>query len=92
MKTVKILAIETSCDETAACVLSGNLAMKPKFKINSSVVKSQIAIHKKTGGVVPEVAARAHIKNIKPVVDKALKDAKTNLSKIDYIAVTSGSI
>lgn len=90
MKTVKILAIETSCDETAACVLSGNLAMKPKFKINSSVVKSQIAIHKKTGGVVPEVAARAHIKNIKPVVDKALKDAKTNLSKIDYIAVTSG--
>ena len=90
MKPIKILAIETSCDETAASVLTGTLSKAPKFKINSSVVKSQIDIHKKTGGVVPEVAARAHIENIKPVVDKALKDAKVNLNKLDYIAVTSG--
>lgn len=85
-----ILAIETSCDETAAAVLRGSLSGKPQFKILSSVVKSQIAIHKKTGGVVPEVAARAHMQNILPVVDKTLLDAKLNLKDLDYIAVTSG--
>lgn len=90
MKSIRILAIETSCDETAASVLEGHLGKTPQFKIKSSVVKSQIAIHKKTGGVVPEVAARAHMQNIKPVVDKALRDAKTNLAKLSHIAVTSG--
>lgn len=85
-----ILAIETSCDETAAAILHGNLSGKPQFKILSSVVKSQIAIHKKTGGVVPEVAARAHMQNILPVVDKSLRDAKLDLQDLDYIAVTSG--
>lgn len=90
MKPIKILAIETSCDETAASVLTGNLKGKPNFQIKSSIVKSQIAIHKRTGGVVPEVAARAHMQNIKPVVDKALTHAKLKLSDINYIAVTSG--
>jgi N6-L-threonylcarbamoyladenine synthase len=86
-----ILAIETSCDETAASVLRGSLrGSQPKFKFLSSVVKSQIEIHKKTGGVVPEVAARAHMQNILPVTDKALRDAKLKLKDIDYIAVTSG--
>lgn len=86
-----ILAIETSCDETAASVLRGNLkSSAPKFKILSSVVNSQIDIHKKTGGVVPEVAARAHMQNILPVVSKALRDAKLKLQDIDYLAVTSG--
>lgn len=90
-KQSKILAIETSCDETAASVLIGEVKNKqPKFKFLSSVVNSQMAIHKKTGGVVPEVAARAHMTNILPVVQKALKDAKQKLNDIDYIAVTSG--
>ncbi len=90
MKSVTILAIETSCDETAASVLRGEVADKPKFKFLSSVVKSQIAIHKQSGGVVPEVAARAHMTNILPVTEKALRDADLKLAEIDYIAVTSG--
>lgn len=88
---VNILAIETSCDETAASVLRGAVHGKQsKFKFLSSVVKSQIAIHKRTGGVVPEVAAREHMVNILPVTEKALVDAKLALDQIDYIAVTSG--
>lgn len=91
MKQIKILAIETSCDETAASVLQGDLkSHQPKFKFLSSVIKSQIAIHQKTGGVVPEVAARAHMANILPVTQTALKNAKTTLGDLDYIAVTSG--
>ncbi|HEX3099741.1 MAG TPA: tRNA (adenosine(37)-N6)-threonylcarbamoyltransferase complex transferase subunit TsaD [Patescibacteria group bacterium] len=90
-KTVNILAIETSCDETAASVLRGDVkAKQPKFKFLSSVVKSQIDIHKRTGGVVPEVAAREHMVNILPVTEKALHDAKLSLDEIDYVAVTSG--
>ncbi len=89
--TIKLLAIETSCDETAVAVLQGSLpASFPKFKILSSVVKSQIDIHRKTGGVVPEVAARAHMQNILPVTEMALKKANLNLKAMDYIAVTSG--
>lgn len=90
-KNIKLLAIETSCDETAVAVLEGSITSEvPKLKILSSVVKSQIEIHKKTGGVVPEVAARAHMQNILPVTELALKNAKTKLEKMDYIAVTSG--
>lgn len=79
-----ILAIETSCDETAAAVLKDNK------KLLSSVLFSQDKIHAEYGGIVPEVAARKHIEIIIPIIDKALKDAKTNLSKIDVIATTSG--
>jgi N6-L-threonylcarbamoyladenine synthase len=87
LNSVKILAIETSCDETAAAVLEvGN----DEIKTLSSVVKSQIKLHAKMGGVVPEVAARAHVKNILPVTKKALTDSKINLADIDYIAVTQG--
>lgn len=90
-KLSKILAIETSCDETAASILSCNLSSKtPQFRFLSSVVNSQMLIHKKTGGVVPEVAARAHMTNILPVVQKALSDAKQKLTDLNYIAVTSG--
>jgi N6-L-threonylcarbamoyladenine synthase len=86
-----ILAIESSCDETAAAVLIGDLKSKtPDFKIVSSVVKSQINIHKKWGGVVPEAAARAHIQNVLPVTQKAISDAKINLNKLDLVAVTAG--
>lgn len=84
---IQILAIETSCDETAAAVV--NLKNKV-IKSQSSVVSSQIKLHQATQGVVPEVAARAHLRKINIVVKKALKDAGTNLDKIDYLAVTSG--
>jgi N6-L-threonylcarbamoyladenine synthase len=91
VKAKKILAIETSCDETAAAVLEIADDKKwPKIKTLSSVVKSQIQLHKKMGGVVPEVAARAHVKNILPVVQKALSNVNGQLSNVDYIAVTSG--
>lgn len=82
-----ILAIETSCDETAAAVL--NMA-DDKIQALSSVVKSQMKLHSKWGGVVPEAAARAHVKNILPVTQKALEDAKCQLADIDYIAATQG--
>ncbi|MHB8870962.1 MAG: tRNA (adenosine(37)-N6)-threonylcarbamoyltransferase complex transferase subunit TsaD [Candidatus Doudnabacteria bacterium] len=85
---MKILAIETSCDETSASVvLAGK---KSGVKKLSNIVSSQILIHRKTQGVVPEVAARAHISKISSVVQKALKDAKTSLKAIDYLAVTNG--
>jgi N6-L-threonylcarbamoyladenine synthase len=98
-----ILAIETSCDETAAAVLEmRDDDISPKITTLSSVIKSQISIHKSFGGVVPEAAARAHVKNILPVVKKALADAnvddllgransqQTSIHDIDYIAVTTG--
>jgi len=86
-----ILAIETSCDETAAAVLRvEDQKAWPKIATLSSVVRSQIALHAKMGGVVPEAAARAHVKNILPVTEKALKDANLTLEKIDLLAVTYG--
>lgn len=90
-KNKVILAIETSCDETAAAVLEvRDNGQWPKIKTLSSVVKSQISLHVKMGGVVPETAARAHVKNIRPVVEKALHASSFTLHNIDYIAVTQG--
>ena len=86
-----ILAIETSCDETAASILEIDLkTKKPNFKIRSSVVLSQISAHSKFGGVVPELAARMHAEAITPVVKESLKKAKAKLSDLDFIAVTQG--
>jgi N6-L-threonylcarbamoyladenine synthase len=86
-----LLAIETSCDETAAAVLIGNVQSKvPDFSTISSVVHSQIPLHKKMGGVVPEVAARAHITHIRPVVEEALTRAKVKPIDLTHIAVTTG--
>ncbi len=88
---MKILAIETSCDETAASVAEGS---GTKLSILSSVVASQIKIHKKYGGVVPEVAAREHVLNIIPVIDEALRKSgiskKDAPKKLSAIAVTAG--
>lgn len=81
---MKILAIESSCDETSAAVVEDGV------KVLSNVIASQAGIHAKTGGVVPEVAAREHVAKIMPVVEKALKEAKCTLAKIDAIAVTYG--
>lgn len=86
-----ILAIETSCDETAAAILSVTDNGKwPQIKTLSSIVKSQIKLHSKMGGVVPEAAARAHVKWIRPVVEKALQATPYSLQAIDYFAVTAG--
>jgi len=84
MYNLSILAIETSCDETAAAVIEGD----PRIK--SNIIASQAKLHARYGGVVPEVAARSHITAIIPTIDLALKKAKTKLSDIDYIAVTQG--
>jgi N6-L-threonylcarbamoyladenine synthase len=88
---MKILGIETSCDETAASVVEGNAK---EVKILSNVISSQIEIHQKYGGVVPEIAAREHVLSILPVVNEALARAGIKRSeapkKIDAIAVTIG--
>ena len=83
-KDVKILAIETSCDETAAAVVQNGR------EVLSNVIYSQIDLHTVFGGVVPEIASRKHIEKINPVIEKALKDAGTSLSDIDAVAVTYG--
>jgi N6-L-threonylcarbamoyladenine synthase len=84
MEAMRVLAIETSCDDTgAAVVLDGR-------KILSNVVSSQVPIHQKYGGVVPELASRRHIESIVPIVKEALEIAKLTLSEIDGIAVTQG--
>jgi N6-L-threonylcarbamoyladenine synthase len=75
------LGIETSCDETAAAVLRD-------ASVLSSIVSSQIDIHKKYGGVVPELASREHLKNLVPIVREALAGASVSLSEIDLVAVT----
>lgn len=85
---MNILAIETSCDETSAAVVCNGV------KVKSVVISSQINIHAKFFGVVPELASRAHIQNINPVIHKALTKAKINFQtfekNIDSVAFTSG--
>ena len=84
---MKVLAIETSCDETSAAVVEFNNGM---YTIYSNIVYSQVATHAKTGGVVPEVAAREHCVKIVPVVERALQEAKATKRTIDAITVTAG--
>ena len=81
---MKILAIETSCDDTAVAIVKNGQT------VLSSVVSSQIALHSKFGGVVPEVAARAHLQNIIPVLEEALATASVKINEIDCFAVTQG--
>jgi N6-L-threonylcarbamoyladenine synthase len=79
-----ILGIESSCDETAAAVVAGGQ------RILSSVIASQVGIHRKYGGVVPELASREHLRQIVPVVREALEQAGIALPDVDAIAVTRG--
>lgn len=81
---MKILAIESSCDETAAAVVEDGT------HILSNVINTQIDLHKQFGGVVPEVASRKHIENISGVIDKALSDCGMTLDDMDAVAVTYG--
>lgn len=84
MESVTILAIETSCDETAAAVV------KNGREVLSNVIYSQIDLHTLYGGVVPEIASRKHIEKINQVMAQALKDADMELSDLDAVAVTYG--
>ena len=81
---VKILAIESSCDETAAAVVVDGR------DVRSNVISSQIALHTLYGGVVPEIASRKHIEKINQVITQALEDAHMTLDDMDAIAVTYG--
>lgn len=83
-KDVLILAIETSCDETAAAVV------KNGRDILSNIIYTQIKLHTVFGGVVPEIASRKHIEKINPVIEAALEEAGVTLNDIDAVAVTYG--
>ena len=79
----KILAIESSCDETAASIIDSG-------KLLSNVVSTQIEVHRKYGGVMPEIASRLHAENISIVIKEALDEAKITLEELDAVAVTRG--
>ncbi len=81
---MKVLGIETSCDETAAAVVQDGQ------EILSSVVASQVALHRKYGGVVPELASRRHLESLLPVIEETLSRAGIGLEDIDGIAITQG--
>ena len=80
---MKILAIESSCDETAAAVVEDGR------KVLSNAVASQIETHALYGGVVPEIASRAHTEAINGIVKEALRDAGVTIKDIDAVAVTN---
>ncbi|MHB1037912.1 MAG: tRNA (adenosine(37)-N6)-threonylcarbamoyltransferase complex transferase subunit TsaD [Pirellulales bacterium] len=80
---MRILTLETTCDETAAAVLTDRL------EVLSSVVASQDDLHQRFGGVVPEIASRAHVERILPVIDEALKRAGVRLADLDAVAVAN---
>lgn len=84
---MKLLAIETSCDETAAAILS---YQDGRICVLGEAVSSQIALHAQYGGVVPNLAAREHVKNIVPIVETALKEAHVSTNDLDCLAVTEG--
>ncbi len=79
-----ILAIESSCDETAAAVMEND------ERLLSNIINSQIDLHGKYGGVVPELASRKHLEDIYPVVNRALQDANITLDQVDGLAITQG--
>ena len=78
---MRVLAIESTCDETAAAVVEDGV------RVCSNVIASQVDLHQAYRGVVPEIASRAHIENIVPVVERALADAECDLAAVDAVAV-----
>ncbi|MEP7004086.1 MAG: tRNA (adenosine(37)-N6)-threonylcarbamoyltransferase complex transferase subunit TsaD [Chloroflexota bacterium] len=80
---MRILAVETSCDETGVAVVEDGR------RIRSNVIGTQLA-HQATGGIIPEVAAREHLRSIDPITDKALRDAGIDLKEVDAVAATVG--
>ncbi|MCC7243581.1 MAG: tRNA (adenosine(37)-N6)-threonylcarbamoyltransferase complex transferase subunit TsaD [Acidobacteria bacterium] len=90
MSLQHLLAIETSCDETAAAIVDRTGDADRPWAVRSSVVASQVAIHREWGGVVPELASRQHVRDICGVVERALADADLSWPAIDAMAVTQG--
>src|SRR5574344_2062460 len=84
MKDIVVMGIESSCDETSVAII------KNGREVLSNVIDTQISIHEKFGGVVPEIASRNHIAAISNVVNKSIQDAKIKLNEIDVIACTYG--
>lgn len=85
--SLKVLGIETSCDETAAAVVE--TGTHSTVRVLSNIVSSQVALHAEFGGVVPNLAAREHLKNILPIIDQSLKEAQVSIDAIDLISVTN---
>src|SRR5438105_4788495 len=83
-RVTRILGIETSCDETAAAVVDDGC------DVLSSVVSSQVDLHARFGGVVPEIASRAHVELVNPVIAEALVEAGTELDELDAVAACHG--
>lgn len=83
---MRILAFESSCDETSAAVVT---VENDKFKIESNIIASQVETHKLYGGVVPEIASRAHVEAISSITYEALETAKCTLRDVDLVAVTA---
>ena len=86
-KKITILGIESSCDETAVSIVREE---NGKTKILSNIVSSQFDIHREFGGVVPELAARAHVEKIDLIAEKAISESKINFDDIDAVATTAG--
>src|SRR5215212_7487305 len=87
---MNLLAIETSCDETAAAVIAETRDPARPWALKSNVVASQVAIHREWGGVVPELASRQHLRDICGVVDRALVEGHTSWADLGGVAVTQG--
>src|SRR4051812_28654602 len=87
---MRILGIETSCDETSAAVVEETGDRARPWTVRSSIVASQVAIHREWGGVVPELASRQHVRDICGVVEAALGEAEVAQSEVGAVAVTQG--
>src|SRR5687767_10900980 len=89
-QAMRILGIETSCDETAAAIVEAGADGARPWQLRSSVVASQVDVHREWGGVVPELASRQHVRDICGVVERALADGGAGWHDVDAIAVTQG--